>query len=196
MLIPASLTEAMTAATSSMVGDAQWVFIFDRFGNELARPVSMRSDSQAWELHEVDLLPFKGQLVQLYFGTFNNGSEGVTALFVDDVSVEICTGYGPALMAEQVEMQIMPDVSQSGISGRLTDGDGVPQPGEIVRLSTGDQTTTDDDGYYSFTDLDGEKYVVIPPLSTTLLYDPPSYTVTIPPAAEGVDFTGLADTDS
>ena len=88
-------------------------------------------------------------------------------------------------------MQIMIEESPVGISGRLTDGEGVPQAGEIVRLSTGDQATTDDDGYYSFADLEAEMYVVIPPLSNNLIYDPPSYTVTIPPAAEGVDFSGL-----
>lgn len=101
-LIPNSMEEALSikGAMSSMgphgshIGDAQWVIIFDSMGRELLRPVSMRSNSQTWELYEVDLTPLihplKDREIELYFGTFNNGYEGVTAMYVDDVSLGNC----------------------------------------------------------------------------------------------------------
>ena len=136
-------------------------------------------------------------MVQLYFGSFNTGRDGVTAMFVDDVSLELCTGYTTAM----TEQGVMPVASEEAleetaeedvlsISGRVTNNVGLPQAGEIVRLSNGDMTTTDDDGYYSFVDLNPELYVVIPPLPGALIFQPPSWSVAVPPA-EGVDFYGL-----
>ena len=101
-LIPNSMEEALSikGATSSMgphgshIGDAQWVIIFDDMGHELMRPVSMRSNSQTWEYYEVDLTPLVDPMmdrdIMIYFGTFNNGWEGVTAMYVDDVSLSNC----------------------------------------------------------------------------------------------------------
>ena len=50
----------------------------------------IRSDSQTWMMHEFDLTKYAGQSIKLQFGTFNDGANGVTAMFVDDVSLEIC----------------------------------------------------------------------------------------------------------
>ncbi len=92
MLIPESI-EAVLAPTARHVnyGDAQWVLILDKYGHELARLVSMRSNEQAWREYAFDLLPYKGKTILLYFGTFNNGMGGKTAMFVDDVMLDICT---------------------------------------------------------------------------------------------------------
>jgi hypothetical protein len=91
---------SIKGATSSMgphgshIGDAQWVIIYDSMGRELMRPVSMRSNSQTWEFYEVDLTslvdPMMDREIELYFGTFNNGHDGVTAMYVDDVSLSNC----------------------------------------------------------------------------------------------------------
>ena len=101
-LIPNSMEEALSikGAMSSMgphgahIGDAQWVIIFDDMGRELMRPVSMRSNAQTWEYYEVDLTPLVDSMmdreIMIYFGTFNNGYEGVTAMYVDDVSLSNC----------------------------------------------------------------------------------------------------------
>ena len=42
-----------------------------------------------------DLGAYAGQAVQLYFNAYNDGDgQGVTGFFLDDVSVESCTGGG------------------------------------------------------------------------------------------------------
>lgn len=53
----------------------------------------MRSNSQTWEQHTFDLTPYVGQTLQLWFNVYNNGSgQGVTAMYLDDVAVEVCRG--------------------------------------------------------------------------------------------------------
>lgn len=97
LLIPMSIAESMgSQANAAMMGDAQWVFILDRFGHELERLVSMRSDARTWAPYEFELSKYKGQTVYIYFSSYNNGSDGVTALVVDEVSLEICSGYAPS----------------------------------------------------------------------------------------------------
>ncbi len=50
------------------------------------------SDSQTWTHHTFDLTPYQGQTIILYFNVYNNGVGDLkTAMYLDDVSVWICT---------------------------------------------------------------------------------------------------------
>jgi hypothetical protein len=195
LVIPQSFAETM--AKSSMManlGDAQWVFILDRFGNELDRLVAMRSNSQTWELREASLLDYRGMSIYIYFGTYNNGWGGITSMHVDEVSLEVCTGGGgPVYTQSNLLPAIFGDVPL-GISGRLTDGEGTPQAGEVVELDSGPQATTDSDGYYYFNDLDPDTYTVFPPPANGITYIPPSQVVIVPPSAGDIDFSGATAT--
>lgn len=71
-----------------LVGDAQWVLILDKDGLILEKLVEQRRSSLSWEKWTVDLTKYKGQTIRLYFGTYNNGIDGVTWMFVDDVSLK------------------------------------------------------------------------------------------------------------
>ena len=64
MSVPQSLSEALSATT--IPGDAQWVFLYDENGRELARLVSQRENSSEWFIYGVDLKPWKGQKVRVY----------------------------------------------------------------------------------------------------------------------------------
>jgi hypothetical protein len=78
--------------------DAQYALVLDPGANPeavsddtlLETLLWIRSDSQTWMLHEFDLSEYAGESIKLQFGTFNDGANGVSALFVDDVSFEIC----------------------------------------------------------------------------------------------------------
>ena len=52
------------------------------------------SDSQTWTHHTFDLMPYKGQTIYVYFNVYNDGQPpGVphkTAMYLDDVSVQVC----------------------------------------------------------------------------------------------------------
>ena len=70
--------------------DAQYVILFDENNNELARVLWTLSDTRTWTYHQYNLLQYRGRTLKLYIGTYNDGYGGVTAMFTDDVSVQVC----------------------------------------------------------------------------------------------------------
>jgi hypothetical protein len=48
------------------------------------------SNSQTWTHRTFDLMPYKGQTITLYFNVKNNGQCNKAAMYLDDVSVEVC----------------------------------------------------------------------------------------------------------
>jgi len=184
LLIPATIFEAMSAEAES-VGDAQWVIIYDEAGNELARPVTMRSDARAWEEHKVDLLPFAGMTIQLYFGTFNNGWDGITAMFVDDVYLELCTGYGPP--EEEAYLPVVLGDAPVGLSGRVLDGLDLPLALVPMNLDGSVQTSTDGNGFYSFVNVSPGPHVVMPQIPGYAC-SPAEQAASVPPSAGELDF--------
>jgi len=49
------------------------------------------SNSQTWTHHTFDLTPYKGQTIILYFNVYNKRvNNKKTAMYLDDVSVQIC----------------------------------------------------------------------------------------------------------
>ncbi len=75
--------------------DAQYVLVLDEAGNLLETLLWIRSNSQMWTYHEFNLNKWAGHVVKLQIGTYNDGSEGATALYIDDVSLEMCSGILP-----------------------------------------------------------------------------------------------------
>jgi bacillopeptidase F (M6 metalloprotease family) len=50
------------------------------------------SNSQTWTQHTFDLTPYKGQTIKVYFNVYNDGVGNLkTAMYLDDVSVQVCT---------------------------------------------------------------------------------------------------------
>ena len=70
--------------------EAQYVLALDEAEESFDILLWQRSNDRAWTYHEVDLLGYAGQTVKLHFGAFNDGEGGVTGMYVDDVSLEIC----------------------------------------------------------------------------------------------------------
>lgn len=50
----------------------------------------LRANEEIWLSEELDLLPYKGRRVELYFNVYNDGNGKRTAMFLDDVSLVIC----------------------------------------------------------------------------------------------------------
>ena len=71
--------------------DWQEALILDTNLNFLARVMKMNSNSQTWTHHTFDLMPYQGQTIILYFNVKNDGLDDLkTAMYVDDVSVQVC----------------------------------------------------------------------------------------------------------
>jgi len=76
-------------------GDAQYVLVLDAEGGWLQTLLWQASDDRLWTYHEFDLSAYAGQTIRLHFGTYNDGTGGLTAMYVDDVSLEICPELPP-----------------------------------------------------------------------------------------------------
>ncbi len=77
-----------------MSGDVQYVLVLDSNFNIIQYLVWQISNSQAWTQYQLNLAGFAGKTIWLHFGTFNDGLEGVSSMFVDDVTLDVCPGGG------------------------------------------------------------------------------------------------------
>lgn len=73
----------------TLAEDAQFILVFDQNGQQHTL-LFQRQNDQAWTFHQFDLMAFRGQTFQIYFGVFNDGFGGVTGMYVDDVSLQLC----------------------------------------------------------------------------------------------------------
>jgi len=77
-----------------MAGDVQYVLVLDQYFNIINTLVWQLNNNQAWTKYEFNLTAYKGQTIWLHFGTYNDGYNGVSSMFVDDVSLAINPGGG------------------------------------------------------------------------------------------------------
>lgn len=71
--------------------DAQYVMILDGSNNLLETLMWSISNAQVWSYHEYNLSKWAGQTVKIQMGTYNDGEDGITSMYVDDVSLELCS---------------------------------------------------------------------------------------------------------
>lgn len=85
--LPIELIQQSTAS-----GDNQYLLILDMDYNVWGLPKMWElSNAQTWNLQPpVDLLEFAGYSIRLQFGTYNDGVGGISAMYIDDVVLEVC----------------------------------------------------------------------------------------------------------
>ena len=70
--------------------DRQYLLVLNSWGYWIDTLLwNSSNNSQTWQTIERDVRYLRGNSIRLHFGTFNNGWNGITAMFVDDVS--LCT---------------------------------------------------------------------------------------------------------
>ena len=72
-------------------GDLQMVLLLDSGGQILERLLVDRMNDLTWREFNFNLSQYAGQTIRLYFGVYNDGSGGVTSMYVDDVSLGPCS---------------------------------------------------------------------------------------------------------
>lgn len=77
-----------------MAGDVQYLLVLDSNFNIIRTLLWQLSDSRAWTEYQFNLVAYAGQTIWLHFGTYNDGLNGVSSMYVDDVALEICPGGG------------------------------------------------------------------------------------------------------
>lgn len=97
--IPAAATQVTLSfwfyamANSPATTDAMELVLLDATGAAIvAKPWYSHNDSRIWNQMSLDLTPWRGQTVQVYFNVYNDGLGGTAAMFLDDVSLTACTG--------------------------------------------------------------------------------------------------------
>jgi hypothetical protein len=71
--------------------DMQYVAVKDLTAGTDAKVIFWQiSNSRDWEKVELDLSDYIGHTIQIWFTTYNDGFDGVSSMFVDDVSLEAC----------------------------------------------------------------------------------------------------------
>ncbi|MBM4431559.1 MAG: hypothetical protein FJ026_14615, partial [Chloroflexi bacterium] len=55
-------------------------------------------DDRQWRQGWADLTPHRGQVVSVYFNVYNDGAGGRTAMYLDDVCLELCGAISPTCL--------------------------------------------------------------------------------------------------
>lgn len=76
--------------SEAVAGDVQYVLVLDQYGNWIDTLLWTRSNAQTWTYYEFDVSRYIGSTIRLQFGVYNNGSGGITAMYVDDTTFQVC----------------------------------------------------------------------------------------------------------
>ncbi len=80
---------------ATMAADVQYVRLLNAADAQIATLLQIRSNNAYWSLHQFDLSAYAGQTVKVEVGVYNDAYDGVTALYVDDVSLSVCGSAPP-----------------------------------------------------------------------------------------------------
>jgi hypothetical protein len=85
---PISLKKDNVAVES----DRQMILLLDPKGRVVETLLMDRLNDESWQTYSFDLSDYEGESLELYFGVYNNGENGVTGMYVDDVKLGTCDG--------------------------------------------------------------------------------------------------------
>lgn len=82
------------APAAPLAGDRQYGLVLNEQNTVLDRLFFTRSNAQSWQHATFDLSAYAGKSVRILFGAYNDGVNGVTALYVDEASLITCQAEG------------------------------------------------------------------------------------------------------
>ena len=88
-LTPPPIVPTSSQERAKLSDDAQMVLLLHGNGQQTVLRF-MRQNPGRWVYFEDDLSAFRGQTLRLYFGVFNDGWGGITAMWADDVALNVC----------------------------------------------------------------------------------------------------------
>ena len=84
--------------------DVQYLLLLDKYDNWIDTIMWHCADDQTWVYHQYDLSAYAGQTIKLQFGAYNTGSDGITLMYLDEVSLQVCTPVTPTPTARPANM--------------------------------------------------------------------------------------------
>ena len=82
----------------------------------LDKPWYSHNDGQAWNQMTFDISPWRGQTVQVYFNVYNDGLGGTAGMYLDDVSLLVCTGDAAGTLPAPAPTSVCPSSTSSACS--------------------------------------------------------------------------------
>jgi hypothetical protein len=70
--------------------DIQYVLILDQWQNWIGTLLWQRQNTAAWTNYTFDLSNYIGRSIYIQFGTYNDGYDGITSMYMDDVTLQAC----------------------------------------------------------------------------------------------------------
>jgi len=90
--LPAAPAIGEEFGKTPLASDVQYVLVLEPYNNRIIDVLLwVRSDAQTWLNLVFDLSAYAGRTIRIQFGTYNDGWNGVTTMFVDDAAVDYCT---------------------------------------------------------------------------------------------------------
>ncbi len=75
---------------AQLSGDVQYLLVMDVNYNILDVLIWQLSDGQVWDNEQFNLSNYRGWTIILQWGTYNDGGGGISAMYVDDVTLQNC----------------------------------------------------------------------------------------------------------
>lgn len=80
-----------------------------------------RANAQRWEMASFDLTAYRGQTITIDFGTYNDSLDGITAMYVDAVSLEACPPLHHSYLPHVVNRYPLPPEDALLVDGEWAD---------------------------------------------------------------------------
>jgi PKD repeat protein len=84
------MTQDAVDAAMQLPEDMQYVIVLNEADQWIRYLLWRRGNEQRWIMYERDMSIHAGQTIKIQFGSVNDGFGGLTAMYVDDVSLELC----------------------------------------------------------------------------------------------------------
>lgn len=94
---------AATETASALASDLQYAMIITKTSKFLFRELV---DEGRWISRTFDLSDYAGSSIMLHFGVFNDGEDGHTGIYLDDVSL-LARRLRPADLSERVYLPVV-----------------------------------------------------------------------------------------
>jgi hypothetical protein len=93
------------APAAPLAGDRQYVILTDENNAVVARLLWTRSNAQTWQQSSFNLTPYLGRNLRVHVGVVNDGADGVTAMFADDISAQFCKSGLDCYFFPQIQVE-------------------------------------------------------------------------------------------
>ncbi len=102
-ILPGRATGAILPGSSAAnESDRQMILLLDAEGAIRETLLMDRLNEQSWQEYRFELAEYAGETMTLYFSVYNNGDDGVTSMYVDDVALGTCDVTPPTPTATPI----------------------------------------------------------------------------------------------